>query len=399
MARSEGGGTGHWLVLCALGGFLVGCLDAEAVPEGAPTLTARHDTLVGRHVLTGELRAVRADRIIVPRTPVWRVPVRWIETDGAWVEQGAKVLELDNSQFTGELTQKELAAARAASALAQKRADAARSLAEKEFAFEEKRILLVKAEIETEVPAELRALRDYQEDQLALARARAEHEKARSDLDANRRALDAELEELRIDLERAREDIATARAAIENLTLLAPRSGIFVVAENRDEGRKFQTGDNVWVGLAVASIPDLESMKVTASLSDVDDGKIHPGQRVRCYLDIDPEHGFEGEVAEITPVAQEPRSRSMRRAFRVEIRLDRSDPDLMRPGMSARVEVLGAPEEGVVVPRGALDWTGPTPRVRLLDGGTADVELGPCNPQECLVREGLEPGRRLRSAT
>ena len=72
-----------------------------------------------------------------------------------------------------------------------------------------------------------------------------------------------------------------------------------VVAENRREGRKYQVGDNVWVGLAVMRIPDLNAMKVVAKLSDVDDGRIARGMRANCTLDIDPDRTFAGTVTEI----------------------------------------------------------------------------------------------------
>ena len=47
-------------------------------------------------------------------------------------------------------------------------------------------------------------------------------------------------------------DTLTAEEAIAAMTLQAPRDGILVVATQGREGRKYQVGDNVWVGLSVA---------------------------------------------------------------------------------------------------------------------------------------------------
>ena len=66
---------------------------------GPPTV--RMGTLQRRLLLTGELQAVDSEKIHVPRTPTWRMPIRWMEEDGALVTLGQKVLELDNVQFTG----------------------------------------------------------------------------------------------------------------------------------------------------------------------------------------------------------------------------------------------------------------------------------------------------------
>jgi multidrug efflux pump subunit AcrA (membrane-fusion protein) len=147
----------------------------------------------------------------------------------------------------------------------------------------------------------------------------------------------------------------------------------------------------------VASIPDLSSMQVEARLSDVDDRKIAPGMRALCVLDTYLDEIFEGEVIEIEPIAKEQGRESRRRAFRVVIRLQRTDPERMRPGMSVRAEVLPPPrEEVLLVPRGALDFSGETVRARLANGSWVDVLLGPCGAVQCVVEEGLDEGQRVR---
>lgn len=356
----------------------------------------RRGTFTDRFLLTGELAAVRSDNIVVPRTPAWQVPIRWMEADGATVAQGQKVLELDNSQFSGELEQKRLAAEKAANDLLRRKAEIEGTLAEKEFDVERRRIEVEKAQLEANIPEQLRPQREYQEKQLALARAQVEQRKARETLQATRQASAAQLEELNIALERARDEIGTAEQAIGALTLLAPRDGILVVAENGREGRKFQIGDSVWVGLPVMSMPDLTTMKVVANLSDVDDGRISLGATARCTLDAYPERSFAGRVIEISPIAQEENNRSLRRFFRAVIQLEESDPERMRPGMSVRAELALPPLEQVLIaPRRSLDLTTDPPRARLADGTTADVRLGVCDPAECVIEEGLAEGTRL----
>ena len=68
--------------------------------------------------------------------------------------------------------------------------------------------------------------------------------------------------------------------------------------------------------------------------------------------------------------------RSLRRSFRVVIRLDEADPERMRPGMSVRAEVLPAPLTDVlVVPRHALELKDDAARALLADGSEVDVSL------------------------
>jgi multidrug efflux pump subunit AcrA (membrane-fusion protein) len=350
-------------------------------------------------LLTGELQAVESSKIIVPRTPSWQMPIRWMEADGAAVAEGQKVIELDNTEFSGDLEQNRLAESKALNDLMQKEADIAVDIADKEFRLEQARVQREKARIEAEVPMAIRTRREHQEKQLALAKAEVDLEKAREELEASRKAAAAELEELGLALQQARYEVRVAEEAIEALTLRAPRDGILVVAENRREGRKFQTGDNAFVGLPLASIPELTSMQVEALLSDVDDGKIAPGMRALCVLDTYPEESFDGEVVEITPVAKEQGRESRRRAFRTVIRLHGSDPARMRPGMSVRIEVLPPPREDVLlVPRETLDFSGEQPRALLSDGSSVEVRLGPCNPFHCVAEDGLAEGQLLRGS-
>jgi multidrug resistance efflux pump len=382
---------------------LLGCAACDA---STPTvsghveggLVVRRGTFRQTALLTGDLKAVRAERIVVPRTPAWQLPIRWMEADGVSVEAGQKILELDNTQFSGELEQKRLAESKALNELIRKEADLAVELADRQFQFDTAAIRLEKARLEAEIPEQVRSRREHQEKQLALARAQVEHEKAVEELEASRRAADAELEELRIALERARKEIRIAEEAIRALTLEAPREGILVVAEHPREGRKLQIGDTVWVGLAVMSIPELSAMKVEARLSDVDDGRVEVGMPARCTLDTYPDLVFTGTVHEITPIAKEQGTESLRRAFSVVVLLDTADPERMRPGMSVKVEVLG-PETGnaLLVPRAALDLGGENPRALLADGSAVEVRLGSCEAMFCVVEEGLEEGARLRA--
>lgn len=405
------GGPGLQIVRCLKTcSLVVGLLVVVGCSAGSPTestkatvatpaLTASRGTFQAHVMLTGELQSTHADKIIVPRTPTWQMPIRWMIEDGAAVVAGQKVIELDNSQFSGELEQKRLQEDGALNQLNQKQADLAVELLDKDFAVAEARIRLEKARLEATVPQDLMAQRDYQERALAKEKAEIDLQKAQEERAASHEAADSELEELRIALDRARFDVKTAEDAIASLTLYAPRDGILVVAENGNEGRKFQVGDNVYVGLAVMEIPDLGTMRVAAQLSDVDDGQIAVGMRASCALDTYPDRFYEGTVSDISPVATEQGQDSSRRAFRVVIDLDSADAERMRPGMSARAEVRPEPQEGVLlVARAAIDPTRSEGQVRLASGETVTVTLGPCNAQHCVVVDGLDDGTRLWAA-
>jgi len=335
---------------------------------------------------------------VVPRTNAFQLQIRWMAEDGARVKAGEPVLAFDNSQFASDLEEKRLAAANAGSDLQSTAAESKTHEAEKRFAVEKARSELEKAKIAAAVPKDLLPLREYQERLLALKKAATELTKAQEELTAETRGGATDLQIHAISLEKSRREIRTAEEAIEALSVRAPRDGMFLVADHMWEGRKLVVGDTVWVGMTIATLPDLSSMVVEASLSDVDDGKIAPGMEVLCTLDAFPAITYRGRVTEISPVARESRRNVLLRSFPVRIALERSDPARMRPGMSVRVEVLG-PEvrDALLVPRSALDLSGSRPRVLLAAGGAAQVRLGACTATECMVLSGPQAGTRLRS--
>jgi hypothetical protein len=69
----------------------------------------------------------------------------------------------------------------------------------------------------------------------------------------------------------------------------------------------------------------------------------------------------------------------------------------MRPGFSARL-VITRPlaKNALLAPRSAIDFSAKSPRLLLDDGGSADVKVGACNAQKCVI-EGAKEGTRLRS--
>ena len=349
-------------------------------------------------ILSGELRAVNGFPVVVPDLPDWETTIRWIVEDGSEVAEGDRLVELDTAQIASQIEDKESARLQKINELASQTAEVAKTLAEREFAVERARIELERAVIDADVPEDVQSRRQFQESQLTLEQVRVTHEKAVADLEATQEASAAQLEVLDVELAQAAREVDEAQRAIETMVLEAPRKGIVVVGENPREDRKFQAGDMVWVGFPILEIPDLSAMMVEARLSDVDDGKIAEGMRTICTLDTYPDSPVAGMVTEISPVAHESGRRSMQRYFRVAVNLDTSDPDLMRPGMSVKVEVETTRLSDVALaPREALAFVDDGVYLVLAHGGREAVQLGPCNVLECVLEDGPPVGTTLGS--
>lgn len=384
-------------VLIAAALVLAACFSGYDTPR-KDQLRVRRATFADDVILTGELEAARGAMIAVPALPQWNTSIKWLAVDGSEVKEAERVVELDNTQFASELDAKKQAATQAAQELQQREAEWAADLKEKTLDVDKKKSELEKAKLDAAIPREVVAAREYEDRQTKLRRATVEHDKARDVLKSQRTGIAADRANLDLKLLKARRDVEQAQRAIDSLVLRAPRAGIVVVKDIPWEGRKLQAGDGVWVGFPLAVIPEMASLQVSAALADVDDGRIAVGMPAVVTLDGYPDVRFPGRVDSISAVAQDANRQSLRRSFKVVIKLDKIDPARMRPGLSARVSIRRETKpNALLVPRVALDLSGPKPQALLESGKRVDVSVGSCNAQECVVSGGLEEGQRLAS--
>lgn len=350
-------------------------------------------------VLTGELEAAKGEAITVPSLPQWQSSIKWLATDGANVKRGERVVELDNSMFTTDLDSKRQTELQVRQEIQQKEAEWRADLEQKQLDFDSRKSEYDKARIDASVPKEILSARESNDRQIKLERASVEFAKARDVLAAQKHEVAADRNNLQLRLQKAQREIRLAENAIESVLLRAPRDGIVIVRDHPWEGRKIQAGDNVWVGFPLALIPEMSSMRVSAALADVDDGRVGIGMPATVVLDGYPAMKFNGRIASIAAVAQETNRQSLRRVFKVTVNLHRIDAQRMRPGLSARVVVrTQTVANALLAPRAALDLSSKQPHARLADGRTVDVHLGACNAQECVVTNGLEEGQRLEGS-
>ena len=388
--------------LCALLPLLVAlaCAGSEASTRerpgaGSGRLAVTRGDLTTHMLLTGELVAEEAEQLVVPNANIWPMQIRWLAEDGIEVSEGDRLVDFDNSQLTSSLEEMRTRATEAANRLDSLQAQAASEEASAGFDLETKRAALEKARLLAEIPAGVLAEVEYRKRQLELGKAELELTEAESKLASTRRANQAEIEIQHITFEKARGEVESTEARLDVLTLRAARAGILILENLPREGRPVQAGDSIYPGNVVGRLPNLSTMIVSASLSDVDDGRVIPGSRVVATLDAFPDLTFGGRVRDVDTIADQASSKSRRRFFRVRIDLDQLDVERMRPGMSVKVLIEQVHEDILRVPRQSLDFSQPVPRALLRGGTWAPVVLGACDAVACMAESGIEEGASL----
>jgi HlyD family secretion protein len=164
------------------------------------------------------------------------------------------------------------------------------------------------------------------------------------------------------------------------------------------EQRKPQVGDQVWANQPLLILPDISKMVVETKVRETDIHKIERNQRVDVRVEAYPGLELTGKVTLVGTLAQEERERRGTKFFGVTVQVNESD-DRLRPGMTARVEILVEERPGALsVPLEAVfEREGRHVCYVAGRGGirAQEVVLGPSNQDFVVVEKGLRKGDRV----
>jgi multidrug efflux pump subunit AcrA (membrane-fusion protein) len=357
----------------------------------------RKEKLVRSLFVAGELAPVRAVRISVPRfRERGQVPIQAMAQEGSLVKAGDALLQIDNAQLIASLNSEEINLDKAENDLARKQSELDVQLKDLEMELSTRKLDLEKAQLKAEIEKDLISLRDWQDNQFNFQRARKEFDRVTQKMELIRKAAAEELALFQIKRDQSQAKIKTIQDDLAALRITAPVAGTVVYENapttwNRNENdppRKFQVGDQVSPGQIVMSVVDLGEMEVRAFVSEVDGGLLRTGQRARVVVDSHAGTEFTGAVDYVPEVAERLRRLSNVRVFIARLKLDSADPQLMKPGMSVRAEIILDEREGLTAPRNAVFEEGGKFYARHATRGKTEVKVTSRNAVSCLI-EGL----------
>jgi multidrug resistance efflux pump len=389
--------SGAVLLAAALGLWLVAGR-AAASGTGDWAEVRRDDLVVGVPV-AGTLSSVQAVRIGPPQiSQMWNYKISFMAPEGVPVRPGEPVLGFDTSELERQLLDKRAERDSAQKELEKKQTDLEIGRRDRELALAEAEARLRKAQLKVDVPPELVASRELAKsrEDLALARREVAYLKNRLHLEAVEGA--TEVDALARKRDRAAVRVQEMEGAIGRMTVTAPRAGTVVYVAS-EEGEKKKVGDSCWRGESVLEIPDLRRMEAEGEIDEADAGRVAAGQRVTFRLDAHPDDVFTGRVRSVGGSVQSRSDSDALKVVKLDIDLDSTDPQRMRPGMRflGTVEIERAPK-ALVVPVEAVFNRGSGPVVyRKAGWGSEEVHpaLGRRNDREVEIRSGLKLGDKV----
>ncbi len=367
-----------------------------AGPSGVPTFTVVEEPLLRRVSAEGNLRAVKATPLLVPKTAGFAMmKIAWVAPDGGIVKQGDVVVRFDRSE-----PEKQLADGRADLESARARLEAERIKAGAAVAARDSAARLAADELDQTRRFQSKDQEIYSRNQIieseideGLATARKHHaEQTRSverDLSRSKAGLIA------VEQQKAELAINHARTALDSMEVRAPHGGIFVLQRNW-RGEYPKVGQQMWPGQRIAEIPLLEAMEAEVFVLEVDGSGLAEQQRAELVIEARPQTVHRGKVRLVDKLAKPRVDNVPIQYFAVVIELERTDPAVMKPGQRVRARLFLDEERALVVPRQAVHAKDGksfvyrrTPRG---DFESVPVELGAATSGKVAVTRGLAAG-------
>lgn len=367
--------------------------------QGEWVRATRGDLITGFEVI-GTLASTSSEALGPPQVEdMWNFKISRMAREGSEVKKGQPVLSFDTTELQRQLEEKTAEADESRKQIEKERNDLALQSKDERLRLAEAEATLKKTSLKLEAPPDLTGITERKTAEIEHTIAKREATAVRARLTALDRAARARITLLESKRRTAEAFVARTQLAIQQMNVQAPRDGTIVYTTSRN-GEKRKEGDNIWKAERVIEIPDLTRMKAEGDVDEVDAGRVAVGQRVSLRLDAHPDEEFQGTITSAGRTVQMKRgTQDPLKVLRVEIKLDRTDPVKMRPGMRFQGTIeLGRVKNAVLIPRDAV-FLGPdgpfVHRRGALDVDPVPVKLGRENDRFVEVLNGLGAGDRV----
>jgi HlyD family secretion protein len=344
---------------------------------------------------TGELEAKNSVKIMAPqglrRAHIWEIKIAKLEEEGSMVKKGDVVAVLDNSTINDRINELQNELEQRESDYSKAKLDTAISLRKlrdelinKEYAVEEKRLVVEQSEFEP--PA------TQQQNDINLEKAIRELQQAKENYELEKNKAIAEVRKARSRYREEKMDLDFLQGLLKDLVIKTPEPGMLEYAKSFN-GQKMKEGDilRLW-NPVLAELPDLSKMISRTYVNEVDIRRVKEGQVVNISLDAYPEKRLTGNVIKVANIGEQ-KPNSDAKVFQVDIEVNEADTTL-RPGMTTGNQIVADVEKNVIsVPLEALHNQGDSISYVFKKNGLnmvkQQVQVGKTNSNEAIIHQGI----------
>lgn len=296
--------------------------------------------------VTGEIESASSAFFGPPAVPnIWQYTISFMAKEGRKVKAGTPILKFDPQELMTQLRDKSNALNEKQKQLEKQEIVSREVIAELKLKQQEAVADLDKARLKADIPVELLANRDYQENKLILKQAELTLQLRSEELQKERRVQDTEITILKREIAVLDGEVAQFQGSVDSMTVKAAGEGVVIHTVDR-RNNKHEVGDNVWMGRRVMELPDLSQLQVHLEVPERESARITVGQSVKFVIDAAPDNQFYGEIIELASVIHTKSRNQPARVFDATVSMQSPDLTIMRPGMSVSAEIYLEKEAG-----------------------------------------------------
>lgn len=365
--------------------------------DGVPLHEVRRGPFIHEVTAEGNLQAVDSTTLTVPVSSVRSYTIAWVAPDASRVKRGDVVVRFDRTELEKELADGRSDEEKSRNDLRKHEAEAGTRIANLERDVEVATLTREAARSFKPQDDLLYSRREIIEGEIDAELAKAKVEHSATSRDRREEEAVRQREIIEIERRRAHTSIERAEEGLAAMEVVAPHDGIVLL--QRDWSGPIRAGKSVWQGQELAKIPDLSRMEAEVHVLEADAGGLEVGKAASVTIEAHPEREFAATIARVDELAK-PRVRGVPvQYFGATLEIERSDPEIMKPGQRVRARLrLIELEDVLVIPRQAIFRDEGRSMVKAWrDGRFVDVPvtLGAGSPGRVVVEEGLEQGDRI----
>jgi len=353
-------------------------------------------------LVTGELKAARTRDLAAPEVrSMFGSSITYMAEEGIEVKQGDRILEFDASTLMSQKNEAQRVLDEAKLKIEKTKADLDVQKADLLIEVSNATANLKVAELYAKIDKSLLPANTFQKYQLDYEKAQLALSKAKERLANLTGSIPAQIALVEVDRDQAEIYLKKIEGDIARMLVDAPQDGIIIYGDNWASQRKFQIGDMAFRGMPVMTLPDLSSLQVVANVYDTELRFLSPNMICDLTLDALPGRSWKGKIISLTSVATKKSFASLHKIFKAVIELEKVEIDVMKPGMTAKIEVpVSFATQVVAVPREYLgiDIEGKYYVQKGTDVKTTSkqvVEVGPYSDRLVQILSGVTVGDHL----
>ncbi|MBA6350556.1 MULTISPECIES: HlyD family efflux transporter periplasmic adaptor subunit [unclassified Colwellia] len=364
--------------------------------EKAPSETVKLEQVRLIVTASGELESKQTAMIAPPSVSgMWQYQIKQLTPENTRVKKGEVIVAFDSKKVVDRLVDKQADLDRAQKELENKKIKEEESEQELILSIAEKQMEYEKAERKADIIDNSRAENDRKksvidftiaENDLFLAKERLTFHK-------NNKALNLKLAKGKVN--RLTAEVNDFKSDIERLKVKAPIDGMVIYRANW-QGEKPAVGESIQFGQPVVELAVIEQMQLKAQIAEPDSGKIKLNQKVKIMIDGTQEIVLQGSIVELGRVFRDKSSQDKRRVFDAIIAFEQPKDTVIRPGMTARIEVVTAMiDNALTLPSQAVKLENGQGSVRitgLFSDHEETIEVAHIVGDKVVIKSGLSQG-------